>query len=98
MDYHFRISVEGQEVERLLGELLVARSLCGDVQAEVMHLDVQAAEEAGEPYVLRLVEGEPDPELAKRSWGPITDQLDPLLDKLELRLTAVIDYLRVNPD
>jgi hypothetical protein len=98
MTYHFRVSVEGQEVERLLGELLVARAICGDLQAEVMHMDVQVAEDAGDPFVLGLVEGEPDPERAKSPWGPITDQLEPLLDSLEACLTAVIDYLRVNPD
>jgi len=98
MEHHFRISVEADQVERLLGELLVARSFCRDIHAEVMQIDIEAAEKSGDPYIITLGDGVPDPDLARRSFGPVTDQLEPLINSLTHRLTAAIDYLRVNPD
>ncbi len=108
MTYHFRVSVEGSDVERILGELLVARALCDDALCESDSLDVEVAEAVGETFSIRLAQLLPDDlspetaaELARQRAsfiGPVTDRLDPILKHLSARLTVVIDYLRVDPD
>ncbi len=97
MEYVFRVSVEGEQVERLLGELLVCRSLLSDVEGEVFVLDDNLMEAAGTPNCLALRDpaepfsGSPAP------WGPVGEVLDAPLRLLRDRLTAVIEYLRVDP-
>jgi hypothetical protein len=96
MTDHFRVSIEGEQVERVLGELLVARSLLADISTAVMFLDVEMAEARGESVVWAL---RSDSEgLGSESLGPVSDRLEPLVEPLRDRLTAVIEYLRVDPD
>ncbi len=96
MSDHFRVSIEGEQVERVLGELLVARSLLADISTAVMFLDVEMAEARGERFVVTLrsdsEEGPSEP------FGPVSDRLEPLVEPLRDRLTAVIDFLRIDPD
>jgi hypothetical protein len=92
---HFRVSVEGEQVERVLGELLVARSLLADIQTAVLFLDVEAAEARGE-CVTWVLRSDSDAS-APGAVGPVTASLEPLLEPLRDRLSAVIEYLRVDP-
>jgi hypothetical protein len=95
MKDHFRVSIEGEQVERVLGELLVARSLLADISTAVMSLDVEMAEARGERVVWSL--SSESEGLAVESLGPVTDCLEPLVQPLRDRLTAVIEFLRVEP-
>jgi hypothetical protein len=96
MTDHFRVSIEGEQVERVLGELLVCRAFLSDVEGEVFVLDDRLMEAAGTPNRIALREpGEPSGPGAP--WGPVGDVLDAPLRLLRDRLTAVIDFLRIDP-
>jgi hypothetical protein len=96
MVHSFRVSVEGSEVERLLGELLVARASLEAALLEAYILDCNS--DGGASF--QLVGGEAPWSLAggpAGSAGPFSAVLQGPLGEARARLTAVIDYLRVEP-
>ncbi len=88
-----RVSVEGSEVERLLGELLVARSSLERASLQVYMLDC-----GGLGAIVRLAGEAEKSGDSPRTAGPLGSVVEPHLQDVSARLTAMIDYLSEDSD